>query len=78
VRIALLTDGDRQLLEVDVSDNGHALPDPPRPGIGLVSMRERAAEVGGTLSAGAGAGGGTRVLARLPLGPGVRQDPPDG
>ena len=37
-----------------------------RPGVGLSSMRERAAELGGTLEAGPGPGGG-RVAALLPL-----------
>jgi two-component system NarL family sensor kinase len=39
-----------------------------RPGVGLVSMAERAAEVGGTLQAGPTPTGG-RVQARLPLEP---------
>lgn len=38
-----------------------------RPGVDLVSMRERAAELGGDLSAGPASGGGGRVTARLPL-----------
>ena len=37
-----------------------------RPGVGLMSMTERAAEVGGTLKAGPTPTGG-RVSARLPL-----------
>jgi signal transduction histidine kinase len=59
--------GDPRALEVEVSDDGRGLPEQVRPGIGLVSMRERAAEVGGTCVVGAATGGGTRVLARLPL-----------
>jgi two-component system NarL family sensor kinase len=36
-------------------------------GIGLVSMRERALELGGTCIVEPAAGGGTRVYASLPL-----------
>jgi two-component system NarL family sensor kinase len=54
-------------LEIEVVDDGGGLPPAVRPGIGLVSMRERAAEVGGTCEIGPGDDGGTRVLAHLPL-----------
>ena len=55
------------MLEVEVTDDGRGLPKRVRPGVGLVSMRERAAEVGGTCVVEPGASGGTRVVARLPL-----------
>lgn len=54
-------------LEVEVTDDGVGLATDAKPGIGLVSMRERAAEVGGTCVIEALLGGGTRVFARLPL-----------
>jgi two-component system, NarL family, sensor kinase len=60
------------LLEVEVSDDGRGLRSgsDPAPGIGLVSMRERAEELGGELLVGQGGGGrGTVVRARLPLDP---------
>lgn len=57
-------DGD---LVLTVSDNGIGLPTRIRPGVGLGSMRERAAEVGGRLDVGATDGGGTTVRAVLPL-----------
>ncbi|MDQ3935948.1 MAG: sensor histidine kinase, partial [Actinomycetota bacterium] len=38
-------------------------------GVGLASMRERAAELGGTCTVEAADGGGTVVSARLPMPP---------
>ncbi len=66
VRVSEAGDQDRAL-EVEVTDDGRGLPPGLRPGIGLLSMRERAAEVGGTCVVESIAGGGTRVFARLPL-----------
>ncbi|WP_433376265.1 sensor histidine kinase [Streptosporangium sp. CA-115845] len=54
-------------LTVRVQDDGDGLPAAPRPGIGLASMRERAAELGGTCSIGPASGGGTVVEAVLPV-----------
>jgi signal transduction histidine kinase len=54
-------------LEVEVVDDGVGMRADAKPGIGLVSMRERAAEVGGTCVIESLSGGGTRVFARLPL-----------
>jgi len=54
-------------LELEIEDDGRGLPAAIIPGIGLVSMRERAAEVGGTCTIESLPGRGTRVLARLPL-----------
>jgi signal transduction histidine kinase len=54
-------------LRLEVTDDGIGLPDARRPGVGLASMRERAEELGGEFSVEALPGGGTRVLARLPL-----------
>jgi two-component system, NarL family, sensor kinase len=57
-------------LEVEVEDDGVGIrPDTPR-GVGLTAMRERAAEVGGTFQVeprSEAGGGGTRVVAHLPL-----------
>jgi signal transduction histidine kinase len=55
-------------LTVEVTDDGRGLPDVPRSGTGLESMRERAAEVGGEVEVERRPEGGTRVFARLPIG----------
>lgn len=52
-------------LELEVRDDGIGLDG--RPGVGIASMRERAAELGGTCSVESQPGGGTVVRARLPL-----------
>jgi signal transduction histidine kinase len=54
------------LLCLEVQDNGKGLPIQRRAGVGLNSMRERAEELGGTLTITSLATGGTSVLARLP------------
>ncbi|PVG84419.1 two-component sensor histidine kinase [Nocardioides gansuensis] len=54
-------------LELAVVDNGVGLPASFRAGVGTVSMRERAVEVGGRLEMAAPPGGGTTVTAALPL-----------
>jgi signal transduction histidine kinase len=53
---------------VEVEDDGHGLPAGRRAGVGLGSMRERAAEVGGTCTIAVPPAGGTRVVALLPIG----------
>jgi signal transduction histidine kinase len=62
VRIVANTD-----LEVEVTDDGHGWDGRLIPGVGIQSMRERAADLGGTLTIARVPGGGTSVLARLPL-----------
>lgn len=54
-------------LQIEVADDGHGLGDTFRAGVGLASMRERAAELSGSCEIADISGGGTRVLARLPL-----------
>jgi len=60
-----LTVGDE--LTVEVRDDGIGVPAGRLTGIGLPSMAERAAELGGRLQLARLDGGGTRVLAHLPL-----------
>ncbi|MEI2610222.1 MAG: sensor histidine kinase [Candidatus Promineifilaceae bacterium] len=56
-------------LNVEIRDDGVGLPAGGRQhgGLGLLSMRERAVELGGTCVIGPLPGGGTRILASLPL-----------
>jgi len=54
-------------LEVEVTDDGRGWEGRLTPGVGIQSMRERAADLGGTLTIEPVPGGGTSVLARLPL-----------
>lgn len=55
------------VLVVEVADDGRGLPAVRRAGVGLRSMRERAEELGGTLSVNARPRGGTAVRATLPF-----------
>ncbi|MGW3367182.1 sensor histidine kinase [Streptosporangium canum] len=55
-------------LRLSVADDGIGLPERVRGGVGLVSMRERAAEAGGSCTVGPRPGGGTEVIVHLPLG----------
>lgn len=66
-RIGLFAAVEDGSLVVTVSDNGIGLPGHPRAGVGMVSMRERAGEVGGRLELLETPGGGTTVRASLPL-----------
>lgn len=54
-------------LLVEVTDNGIGLPDRYQTGMGLISMRERTEELGGTFTAQRLPDGGSRVRALLPL-----------
>lgn len=59
------------VLRVEVVDDGCGLTEPRvGTGIGLAAMAERAAELGGTCTVRTASGGGTSVVARLPLGAG--------
>ncbi len=58
---------DDTLLYLEIRDDGHGLPPDYKPGMGLHSMRERAAELGGTCVVASLPSGGTLVWARLPL-----------
>jgi signal transduction histidine kinase len=53
-------------LGLRVEDDGTGIAADSRPGVGLSSMQERAAELGGWCTVTTGEHGGTRVLAHLP------------
>ncbi len=70
IRVAWNDVGGRKgspLLQLEIVDDGVGLSPRHRTGVGLSSMCERAAELGGTCVIEAAVGGGTRVFARLPL-----------
>ncbi len=57
-------------VRLTVDDDGRGMeggPEPATPGLGLTSMRERAALIGGTFAVGAGPLGGTRVSVQVPI-----------
>jgi two-component system NarL family sensor kinase len=54
-------------LWVEIQDDGVGLPQGGRAGVGLSSMRERAAELGGVCQVESWPGRGTRIRAQLPL-----------
>jgi signal transduction histidine kinase len=65
VRLSL--DERASLLCIEISDDGRGLLAGRQAGVGLSSMRERAAELGGTCTIGPRDAGGTRVHAALPV-----------
>lgn len=65
VRVRL--EHDERMLRLTVRDDGTGIPADAVGGVGLRSLRERAAELGGTLEIGAAEGGGTEIRAALPL-----------
>ena len=65
--VRLLVDRGSGVLEVEITDDGVGISGGRVAGVGLSSMRERAEELGGTLTVERRPEGGTRVLARLPL-----------
>ncbi len=54
-------------LELEITDDGEGLPDAFRSGVGISSMRERAAELGGRCTVEPASPRGTRVRATIPL-----------
>ncbi len=73
--VRLRLDESRGLLCLEVQDDGKGLPIKRRAGVGLNSMRERAEELGGTLTITPIPTGGTSLIARLPCRP-IKPAPP--
>ncbi|HSM54885.1 MAG TPA: histidine kinase, partial [Candidatus Sulfomarinibacteraceae bacterium] len=67
VRLAMVQASEPQALRVEIADDGRGIAPDYRAGVGLQSMRERAAELGGSFDVESPSGGGTRVTAVLPL-----------
>ncbi|MEU8038391.1 sensor histidine kinase [Streptosporangium sp. NPDC049078] len=72
--VTLTRDVEAGCLDVMIVDDGVGFAAEAVTGVGLVSLRERAAELGGSVSVGPATPSGTRVWARLPLAP-SRQAP---
>lgn len=67
-RVVLRLRGDAHAVHLVVEDDGRGVAAGGPPGLGLITMRERAHQVGGRLRI-HGESGGTRVEAELPFGP---------
>jgi two-component system, NarL family, sensor kinase len=65
IRIRL--DDEAGALSVEVEDDGKGIRDEDRAGVGMISMRERAEELGGWCTVESVEGGGTLVRALLPF-----------
>lgn len=66
-RVRLSIDAAENELGLEILDDGVGIPEDRLAGVGMSSMVERAAELGGTCTIEAGPEGGTSVLARFPL-----------
>jgi PAS domain S-box-containing protein len=71
MRVSVNVKMDRGYLLVEVSDDGRGFGSESSPGVGLSSMRERAALIGGELEIESEVEQGTRVRLRVPLPRGV-------
>jgi signal transduction histidine kinase len=65
--VTFVLDVSRGILQLEIADDGCGMPQKYLPGVGLISMRERATELGGHLTIEPRLSGGTLVRAELPL-----------
>jgi signal transduction histidine kinase len=70
LRLEVSAAGEQMALRVAITDDGVGVAPEHQAGVGLASMRERAAELGGTWTISSAPGGGTQVVALLPLAQG--------
>ena len=68
IRLTFEDTPERPELWLEITDDGVGLPAERHVGVGLYSMRERAEELGGQCTVESPPEGGTRTLARLPVG----------
>jgi signal transduction histidine kinase len=71
VRFVIFTDEQPSGLRLTVADDGRGMPAKFQSGVGLISMRERAEELGGTCAVDVNQPEGTRITAVLPFITGV-------
>lgn len=67
VRFVMAEEQPLATLHLTVTDDGSGLPATYPAGVGLISMRERAAELGGVCTVGAHPNGGTHISVALPF-----------
>ena len=68
VRIRIAPSASASGIDIVIADNGRGADlSLPRPGLGLVGMRERVAALGGSITLAAGGGAGFNITAFLPL-----------
>jgi signal transduction histidine kinase len=67
IRFVVAEDEPPSRLVLTVSDDGLGVPAKFQSGVGLISMRERAEELGGTCEVSLNQRGGTRITAQLPF-----------
>lgn len=65
--VVAIAPGAIKRLEVEITDDGNGLPTPWHTGVGILAMRERAAELGGTFMIESNPGHGTQIAVTLPL-----------
>ncbi|CAN5349587.1 hypothetical protein BH10ACT7_BH10ACT7_25530 [soil metagenome] len=66
IAVTVSLDQSDQETELTIADDGSGMPEPLIAGVGIVSMRERVGELGGTVTFGASQHGGTAVTIRVP------------
>ena len=76
-RCAITLEREAGALSVEVRDDGRGIAADVTAGVGLLSLRERAEELGGRCEVSCPEGGGTRVWAWLPLGQGTAVEEDD-